>query len=137
MYEVTFDLNSFGETIIHDGVNTIAVRILNVLINRKYMLPNNADAYADIKQYLMEYANNDVLDGIRIDLLNKIKSYVPEAGATAINIEVSPTKNSDSTLKNIFIEVKIGSNSSSNKSIVYAFDYTKSNEVEFRTASFL
>lgn len=136
MYEPTFELDNFGKTRIYEGIQALSIRVYNVLVNRKFMLPNNPGLYADLKQYFMEYSSPSGLDQMKVELLNTIKYAIPEGNVNEVDVNIQELSSGNKNIKTIFITIKVGSVSSNNSSIVYAMDLTKTSELEFKQITF-
>jgi len=106
MIECTFGINTKDQNTVLTDERALAIRISNLLLNRKTGLPNNENVFYDIKSHTYEFASQGNLLALKEDITATIKQYIPSN--MAVVVDVAKDGNKGDLRKSIFITITVG-----------------------------
>jgi hypothetical protein len=111
MVEATFQIDNKGNNVLLKDRRALAIRISNLLTNRKTGLPNNSDVFFDTKSYSSEYGNSSGIAIFKQQLQNAIKNYIVTDSAVTVDIAYTSDNNTNELRKGLAINITIGESS--------------------------
>lgn len=106
MMECTFAINTKGQNTVLTDERALAIRISNLLLNRKTGLPNNSKAFFDIKSYIQEFAGSGNIKALEEDIKAHIRQYIPSD--MEMLVEITKDGNVNDLRKTLYITITLG-----------------------------
>jgi len=110
MTECTFAFNTKGKNTILMDERALALRINNLILNRKTGLPNNDYVFFDIKERMQEFASDGNISALKEEILSHIKQFFPSD--TYVDIDISKGTDKNELRQTLYFTITVGNDNS-------------------------